>query len=502
MEPTNQQLLASVRKTLAERIAPQVAAGDASHLLGTVLMTLDELVRREENGLAARQALLDKLTALVQRGEALARCNADATAESAWPQRPAELIPRQEPEASIDIEWRRLAALVTVLLKARNERPDAASREAIQAFLVDVARTETAQKKVARPEAAATAADTPMEELFAALTPKLAKRLGGGANFAIHAIKQLAGGFSNQTYKLMVGESAETARPIVIRIARNNSIQWPFTTSLEEELPFIELAHASGLPVPRQLWLETDKSLLGGMFHVMDYVPGGLRGSHMAAHGEVSDTLIRNCADVLAKMHRMPWQSWVGKLPARIVPRADLTINDSIDLILLRMRTYLDAAWLSPSPVILMLFDWLERNRPVSEAPPVVTHGDLGFHNWLFEGDTPTAVLDWENVALCGATKDIANVQDCLIPAKQWDYFLECYVKAGGSPPVQSELRFYAVLRQIQAIICCASSMEKMFTAVAPLTIDFLELGFGAREYFYVEVEKQIADIVGFTASA
>ena len=499
MEPTSQQLLAAVRKTLAERIAPNVTHAGSSLLIGTVLTTLDEMLRREELGVTAREGLHARLVALVRRGKLLTQDKNAPSFEDAWPQRPLELMPSQEPESSIEVEWRRLVALVTALLGMRADKKlDATTRAAIQTYLEDVAQAEIDQKKIARSETGAMGQLISIDSRLEKLTPYLAMRLGDGPNFAIHHVKQLAGGFSNQTYKLMIGESTDSAQPIVIRIARANSIQWPFTTSLEEELPFIELAHASGLPVPRQLWLETDRSLLGGMFHVMDYVPGVLRGNYMAAYDDVSDTLIANVADVLAQMHRLPWQEWVGQLPTRIAPRANLTINDAMDLILQRMRTYLDAAWLSPSPVILLLFDWLERHRPVSDAPPVVTHGDLGFHNWLFDGDMPSAVLDWENVALCGATKDLANVKDCLIPAKQWDHFLDCYVKAGGSPPVAGEMRFYGVLRQIQSVICCASSMEKMFISVAPGNIDFLELGFAPREYFYLQIEKQLAELVEF----
>ena len=499
MEPTSQQMLDAVRKTLAERIAPNVSHPGSSHLIGTVLTTLDELLRREQRGVAALEAVHGQLAALVKRGKLLAQDRLSPSYDDAWAQRPDELMPKQEPEASIEVEWRRLAALVTTLLGMRSDKTiDAATRESIQKFLVDVAQVEVEQKKIARPGVDRKASDVSIENQLEKLTPYLAMRLGNGANFAIHDFKQLSGGFSNQTFKLMIGESAAKAQPIVIRIARANSIQWPYTASLEEELPFIELAHESGLPSPRQLWLETDTSLLGGMFHVMEYIPGVLRGDYMAAHGEVSDTLIVNIADVLARMHRMRWQDWVGQLPERMAPRADLTLSDSMDLILQRMHTYCDAAWISPSPILLLLFDWLERHRPVSDAPPVVTHGDLGYHNWLFEGDTPTALLDWENVALSGAAKDLANVKDVMIPARQWDHFVDCYVTAGGTRPKDEEMQFYVVLRQIQSIICTASSMEKMFIAVAPGNIDFLELGFGPREYFYLQVEQQLAELVGF----
>lgn len=492
MEPTNEHLLMSISRTLNEHLLPATADAETKRWLALIGFATNELMRRELGGMPARETLRNDLEALATRGEALV--GVEIGASDGWPRRPEKLMPQREPEVSIEALWRRLTALTAALLRSRGRNAD---RAAIDAYLADVARMEAAQKISAPPATAAKKAEeVPLEQRLSAMTGYLSSRLGGGAGFAIREIKQLAGGFSNQTYRLSVGD-ADAARYIVIRVARGNSIQWPYTATLEEELPFIAMALDHGIPVPPQRWLETNVSLLGGVFHVMDYVRGEVLGSSLAPYAPVSDALITNAAEVLARMHRMQWQDWVGKLPARIVPRADLTITDSLDLILRRLREFLDAACLSPSPVILMLFDWLRRNRLSSTEAPVITHGDLGYHNWLFDGDRPAALLDWENVALCSPTKDLANVKDCFVPATQWDHFIRCYLDAGGRAPVDGEMRYYAVLRQLQALICTASAQEKMFTAVDPGNAEFLELGIMAREYFYRDVLKDIDDVIG-----
>ena len=163
---------------------------------------------------------LKQLAMLVKRGEILAGAKPRQPVGQAWSARPDELMPKQEPEASIEMQWQHLAALTQTLLNTRREQSDATSRQAIQDFLVDVVRLEVDQKRVAPAEKNVNAEEASMESRFADLTPYLAARLHGSANFVIHAIKQLAGGYSNQTYRLMVGDSEATARPIVIRIAR------------------------------------------------------------------------------------------------------------------------------------------------------------------------------------------------------------------------------------------------------------------------------------------
>jgi aminoglycoside phosphotransferase (APT) family kinase protein len=498
VEPTNTHLLASIRRALSERIAPSLQDADAVKMLGFVSNAVDELLRREQGGITARVAVRDRLHQLIGRGEALLNALSAAVIASAWPKRPDELMPRSEPEASIEAAWERLAAIVSTLVRCNSG--DGCRSDALQSFLADVARAEAAGKKVAHaPPVGVSNDESATARRLADLSTYFSMRLSGGAGFAIRELEQLAGGFSNQTFLLTVGESAAATRPLVVRVARANSIQWPYTASLDEEVPVLKMAMACGVPVAPQLWLETDRTVLGAPFHVMEYVPGVLRGSPLKAFGDISDRLIENCADMMAAVHAIPWWEWVGRLPARFVPRAGLSVNDSIDLILERMRGYVEASSISPSPLVLMMLDWLDRNRPAGDGVPSITHGDAGFHNMLFQGDTPVALLDWENVALCGATKDLANVRDCLIPRDRWDVFMRRYLKAGGKPYVESDMRYYEVMRHVQALICTSSAMEKMFIAIDPGNIAFLELGLHAREFFYDTVTAGMADIVSGT---
>ena len=59
-------------------------------------------------------------------------------------------------------------------------------------------------------------------------------------------------------------------------------------------------------------------------------------------------------------------------------------------------------------PLIERTFEWLEANRPTIAGPTVLNWGDARIGNMLWEGPTPTAVLDWEMAAIGPAEVDLA----------------------------------------------------------------------------------------------
>lgn len=282
----------------------------------------------------------------------------------------------------------------------------------------------------------------------------------------------------------------------MIRRCRQPGLLWPYGADLAEELPFIELARAAGVPAPVPLWLESDEAVLGAPFLVTEFTPGRLVGDYLTAGGELSEQLVTNYARTIARLHRAPWQEHAARLPSRFVGEGELTIESSADLILARLRDYIANGWLTPSPVLLVLLDWLERHKPRSDATPVLTHGDLGFHNWLFDGDVPSALLDWETVALGSPVKDLSVVKDVAVPPQQWPLFLDAYVAEGGTAPALDEFAYYKVLRDTETITVTGVALEKMLTIGDPLNIDYLELGVGARAYFVASVGTNVSTLI------
>ena len=471
---------------LVQRIVPMLGA-DAARSASLMMMAIDELVHRDEGGDARLSALLSRLADLVARGEALLT-NPKAIVDS-WPATPSRALPLRQIDTDIEQAWRRLTALTDAVLRSLDGSD--ADKEKIS-FLAEAARLEIEQKLRSSAAAEKVHEATPLEKQIFGMADYFSARLGGEQVFTVKAVKQLSGGFSNQTLRVTLAAAGGAVRDIVVRLARAEGILWPCVASLAEEFPFIQFAHAAGFPAPCPLWLETDTSILDGVFVVTEHVKGEVVGSSIAAAKPISDELIVNFARTLAALHALPWRTAVGKLPQRFMPSDKVTITEAVEMMLGRLRDYRDASCLSPSPVTALLFAWLDANRPEDNGVPVITHGDLGFHNWLFDGDKPAALLDWETAMLCSPAKDLANVRDVVVDAPRWGLFLQTYIAAGGSAADDREMHYYGVLRQLQAVLCTSIAIEKMFTIADPLNLEYLELGIGARAYFYASVAAQL----------
>lgn len=492
MEPTNLELLNGIRLALSGRLLPMVENSDARKLLEMIRLATEELARRETAGTEGRDRLRNDLMEMARRAEAMVGGAGTGDTFYRWPEA-GDLD--QAAALTCNAEWSRLAnATPPLLALSRGNSPERA-KEA-RDLLSGIADAEVAQHLYASAPVVRDVRDeTSTDERLAGMDDYFASRLNL-AGAAIRKIRRLSGGYSNETILLEVGRSGEGARSLVLRVARGDGLMSPYVTSLKEEQQLLALAHGSGVPVPNVLWLEEDTALLGGQFMVMDFVSGSVVGDTMGSFGKLDDQLIRNYAATIAKLHGMDWQNWAGELPPRLVPSRQLSVSDSMDLILDGLKSYIEASSLTGSPVVMILIDWLARNKPADPHPPVVAHGDLAFHNWLFDGDMPLALLDWETAVLCSPVKDLAVIRDVAIPPEQWPLFLDAYVAAGGRAPADAEMHYFGVLRQLHAILVTTAGGQKMFRKVDPLNIDYLELFIRHRGHFYSAFKRDFPDLL------
>jgi aminoglycoside phosphotransferase (APT) family kinase protein len=167
------------------------------------------------------------------------------------------------------------------------------------------------------------------------------------------------------------------------------------------------------VPVPEVLSVILDESVLEVPFLVMRRVDGQPPTDvpPYVFGGWVTDLtdderadMQRNAVSVLVRLHELRPDN------------ADLAFLDrptegdtALDQHLGHERGYYE--WARDGghfPLIERTFDWLEANRPALANPTVLNWGDARIGNMLWDGPTPTAVLDWEMAALGPAEVDLA----------------------------------------------------------------------------------------------
>lgn len=214
MEPTNRQLLETIRSTLTERVTPALTDPVAVKGLALVGVALGELLRRDHDGEQERERVREALEELVNRGTALVAQLGSAVGDGeAWPERPDALKPTWSPEDRIEAAWGKLASLSGGLLRARaggNLPGDDTAR--VTAFLTDVLEAECAEKSrdLAPAVAATDRADAGVAVRISTLGDYLSARLSAAAGSVVQEVRQLSGGFSNSTYHVTLGTRTVT----------------------------------------------------------------------------------------------------------------------------------------------------------------------------------------------------------------------------------------------------------------------------------------------------
>jgi aminoglycoside phosphotransferase (APT) family kinase protein len=166
-------------------------------------------------------------------------------------------------------------------------------------------------------------------------------------------------------------------------------------------------------PVPRVRFLETDPSVLGAPFLVMervhgrvppDAMPYTMEGFMLEATAEELRALQDATVDVLAEIHRTP----LG--PETAFLEYDQPGETALRRHVNHWKAYSD--WVTGGREVPLLDDaaaWLEANWPsaADRRPPALSWGDARIGNVLYQGFDPVAVLDWEMATVAPVEVDL-----------------------------------------------------------------------------------------------
>ena len=166
-----------------------------------------------------------------------------------------------------------------------------------------------------------------------------------------------------------------------------------------------------GVPIPRLVWQERDRSVIGSPFYVMERIEGRIPPDTPPYHGEgwmkeISPderaSIWWSGLEVLSRIHALDWKK-LAVLPA---PRPGST---PLGEQLAYYRRFLDwAAQGASYPASEAGLAWLEKNRPQGDEPTSLCWGDSRLGNMIFRDGRCVAVLDWEMVSLGNPAQDVA----------------------------------------------------------------------------------------------
>jgi aminoglycoside phosphotransferase (APT) family kinase protein len=278
----------------------------------------------------------------------------------------------------------------------------------------------------------------------------LAARLPGAHDVELHDLKTPSeSGLSTETILFDAswrGRDGQVRRSFALRLSPTDAAVFPSYDLPTEYQVMKVLREQTSIAVPAVRWLETDASVLGSSFIVMDCVDGRVPpddppftlGSWVTKLAPAEQaTLYDNSFRTLCAIHSTDWSdiglAWLGDL-------SSCGLEGQIRY----WRDYLMwAAGDSSYPTVEAALEWIEQNRPPDPSAPVLNWGDARIGNMIFAKDlTVAAVLDWEMVTLAAPELDLG-----------WWLFLLRYQTEGvgatlpeGFPPRAQALAKYESL--------------------------------------------------------
>lgn len=182
---------------------------------------------------------------------------------------------------------------------------------------------------------------------------------------------------------------------------------------------------------PPVLWLESTGDVLGREFYVMERLGGQV--SEMAPEGADPARIHRMCEsmlDQIAAIHNVDVES-TGL--AEIAFDGDYLAHE-----LARWTGEIGRVKQGHLPALERLADLLRERRPQQSPRTCLIHGDPKPGNFAFEGDTVSAVFDWEMAAIGDPLTDIGWMEYMFVSfmtvegAPSWDELLARYQDRTG----------------------------------------------------------------------
>lgn len=226
----------------------------------------------------------------------------------------------------------------------------------------------------------------------------LQAQLPAASEIRISRVLGMPAGASNETVGLDLAVECGGCHfelPLVLRPQRREGILAPYDVT--RQFRVMRALAATAVPVPAVAWLCSDEAVLGTPFFFMSRLRGetlpviwyGGPPSRMAA-----------IAGALAGVHAVDWQ------------RHGLNFLDSGEEMspvageVAAWRTRYERAGLGGHDVVASLERFLLRNEP-ADTRFALLHGDPNPGNYLLEGDSVVAVLDWELAAIGDPRSDL-----------------------------------------------------------------------------------------------
>jgi aminoglycoside phosphotransferase (APT) family kinase protein len=269
----------------------------------------------------------------------------------------------------------------------------------------------------------------------------------------VSQLEEITSGWEAEIHCFVVeheGDAGRVRKERVIRLYLGD----PDGRKAREEFKVLNALSGVGFPVPRVFHLETDGSILGGPFIVMERVRGRiLSDAYHASTEEEAASLIDEFAGIFVRLHRLDGRElYPDEFP-------EGNTQDFLDRLFAMAKELMadsEVGWFRP------VFDWLDEGR--SGVEPValsLLHQDYHTRNVIQRDDGSLVVLDWTQAMPGDCRADLAWTMLLMSTYDRPSFretILEAYEEAAGTKA--RDIEYFEVLAAAKRLLTVAISFS------------------------------------------
>ena len=286
-------------------------------------------------------------------------------------------------------------------------------------------------------------------------------QLPDASDLRLEAMERIAVGWSHETWLFdahWTEGGVSKTQGLCLRRDPGNALLRHFS-DLGVQFQVLRSLESTPLPTPKPYWYESDTSILGKPFLMMEKVAGtcpspwGSAGRRFYAEAAARGTLPKSFTAALASLHTIDWEA--AGLSFLGVP------GSGNDFALREVQKWCELVEISqqePHPILVDLIGWLKANAPETQRLTLV-HGAYRTGNLLIDNDQISAVLDWELQVIGDPMYDVAYVltdlnregSALLSHLVERDTFFREYEQATGIEIDEAVCQYYGMLYQLRS---------------------------------------------------
>jgi len=299
------------------------------------------------------------------------------------------------------------------------------------------------------------------------LKPDLLSWVAGVLGGEVVSCERITGGASRQSFALELAPGARVAEAF-LRVDTGAGPLSGTIFTLQREVSTLESLNGTKVRIPEIFGFNTAHQAV-----LMEKVPGTsnfFSVTDAAQAAALQDELLAQ----LALLHRAPID--VQRVFGAATPR---TVREALREDIRFWGDLFRRNVPNPEPVITFALDWLYRRALGGDQASVLVHGDIGPGNFMFEGPSLKALIDWELVHAGHPLEDLAAIiaRTLGVPFGDLKRHVDTYGRLSGRKVDRDELDYCIVLVLTRWCIGMSMGLAKVSTALdVPIFVKFMQV--------------------------